>query len=304
MNKVNYIRHHKNVNMKMMGDNVSSIDMALYNGLFLLWNECGFCNELSVNRQDLMMMSKIGSRNTYHKSLWTLHEKKYIKYTPSHNPLVGSKISLYRFDTTTDTSSDTTTSTSSDTSREPLYKLYKLLNNKTIKLIEDYHSFVDNNLESWLRHEKIISDEKSGSDGRIEFKDFWKAYHEISGKDKTDKIPAEKHWKKLSQKEKTLAIEKIKPYVKSINDKKYIKKARTYLSDKTFEDEFKSTKTIYGDSGVVKKRFEWDVENMTAQDLQSMDTVEYNQFNRNYPGAESKIIAAEMKRQQEEKSAL
>jgi hypothetical protein len=276
--------------------------MALYNGLFLLWNECGFCNELSVNRQDLMMMSKIGSRNTYHKSLWNLHEKKYIKYTPSHNPLVGSKISLYRFDTTTDTSSNTTTSTSSDTSREPLYKLYKLLNNKTIKLIESHHSFVDNNLESWLRHEKVILDEKSENDGRVDFEDFWKLYDKKVG----GKKDAKKKFDNLKIEDQERIMEILPMYKKSTPEKQYRPNPATFLNQERWknEDEFKPAKPTYGDSGVVKKRFEWDVDSMTAQDLQSMDTVEYNHFNRKYPGAESKIIAAEMKRQQEEEIGI
>jgi hypothetical protein len=54
---------------------------------------------------------------------------------------------------------------------------------------------------------------------------------------KTDKDPALKHWKKLTEAERNLAIEKITDYYDSVENKKYVKKARTYLADKSFNDE-------------------------------------------------------------------
>lgn len=71
-----------------------------------------------------------------------------------------------------------------------------------------------------------------------EFSLFWDSYHTISGMIKTDKDSAEKHWKKLKKEEQQKAIDNIKPYYDSLNDKKFCKKARTYLSDKNFNDEF------------------------------------------------------------------
>lgn len=73
-----------------------------------------------------------------------------------------------------------------------------------------------------------------------DFNLFWNSYHEISGKPKTDLRAAEKYWNKLNESEKKKAFDNIKPYCESISDKKYIKKARTYLADKNFNDEFKS----------------------------------------------------------------
>jgi hypothetical protein len=72
----------------------------------------------------------------------------------------------------------------------------------------------------------------------VMFDQFWIKYHELSGKPKTDRAAAEKKWSKLSEVERTNAIENIVPYVKSISEKKYIKKARTYLEDRNFNDEF------------------------------------------------------------------
>ncbi len=75
----------------------------------------------------------------------------------------------------------------------------------------------------------------------VEFEEFWTKYHKITGLRPTDKEPARKYWKRLTIKEKNKAVEAIKPYFDSLNDKRYCKKARTYLGDKNYYDEFKST---------------------------------------------------------------
>jgi len=71
-----------------------------------------------------------------------------------------------------------------------------------------------------------------------DFDFFWLKYHAITGKLKTDKDDALKHWSKLKQHEKTRAIGNIQNYADTQDDKQYLKKARTYLSDKNFNDEF------------------------------------------------------------------
>ena len=68
---------------------------------------------------------------------------------------------------------------------------------------------------------------------------FWDTYHSITGLSKTDYQAALKYWNKLSDQERQKAIDNIKPYFYSLNDKKYCKKARTYLADKNFNDEIK-----------------------------------------------------------------
>jgi hypothetical protein len=71
-----------------------------------------------------------------------------------------------------------------------------------------------------------------------DFMFFWDSYHKITGKQKTDKKPAYKKWLRLHKSDKETAILNIKPYFDSLNDKKYCKKARTYLEDENFNDEF------------------------------------------------------------------
>lgn len=73
---------------------------------------------------------------------------------------------------------------------------------------------------------------------------FWDSYHQITGLTKTDKEAAFKYWNKLKPDEQQKAIDNISAYYNSLNDKKYCKKARTYLADKNFNDEFKQSKRL------------------------------------------------------------
>jgi hypothetical protein len=152
--QVNYILHHKNVNIKIINSDLNSTHISLYNALFLIWNECGFDTELSVNRNDVMKLSKIGSANTYTKCLKELDSKGFIKYNPSYNPLIGSKINLYRFDKGSDNSSvkgsSKGTDKGSDKGSDTLYKLNKLLNKETIKLINSNPEVLNENLSLWI----------------------------------------------------------------------------------------------------------------------------------------------------------
>ena len=77
-----------------------------------------------------------------------------------------------------------------------------------------------------------------------DFNIFWDSFHEITGKRKTDKTPTFNYWKKLSEEERNLAMQNIKAYFDSVREKKYVKKARTYLADKNFNDEFKPARVI------------------------------------------------------------
>lgn len=77
--------------------------ISLYLALFRLWNRNRFKNPITVCREELMNMAKIGSRNTYVKNLRDLQKQGFLKYMPSHDITLGSKVYLYRFDTTAGT---------------------------------------------------------------------------------------------------------------------------------------------------------------------------------------------------------
>ncbi len=60
--------------------------------LFQSWNINRFQNPISITRNEVMRISKIFSKATYHKCVNELHQKGYINYEPSHNPFKGSLI--------------------------------------------------------------------------------------------------------------------------------------------------------------------------------------------------------------------
>ena len=73
---------------------------------------------------------------------------------------------------------------------------------------------------------------------------FWEHFHKITTLKKTDYKAAFAYWKKLSITEQRKAYNMVPKYFNSLKDKKYCKKARTYLSDKNYNDEFETTESI------------------------------------------------------------
>ncbi|HPQ79654.1 MAG TPA: hypothetical protein PLG47_04335 [Candidatus Dojkabacteria bacterium] len=82
------------------------------------------------------------------------------------------------------------------------------------------------------------------SKATVTFEQFWEHYHTVTKLPKTDRAAAETKWKRLKPKEKEKAIEMVEAYYGSLNDKKYCRKARTYLENKNFNDEFKIVKDV------------------------------------------------------------
>lgn len=66
--------------------------IAVYMALFQLWclNRC--INPISINRNEVMLLAKIGSIATYHNCMKHLHEQSYITYKPSKNPYKSSMV--------------------------------------------------------------------------------------------------------------------------------------------------------------------------------------------------------------------
>lgn len=80
--------------------------ISLYMSLFRCWNLNFFHNPVSISRDEMMKMSKIGSVNTYLKCLKELNAWNYIRYEPSHNRHKGSLVYMFTFDNTCDNSSE------------------------------------------------------------------------------------------------------------------------------------------------------------------------------------------------------
>lgn len=95
---MNYIKHLTGFFEKVIIDKtLNPTHISLYIALFQFWNCNRFKNPISINRDELMRISKISSKATYHKCLRNLHELEYINYQPSYNPFKGSHVIMFNF---------------------------------------------------------------------------------------------------------------------------------------------------------------------------------------------------------------
>lgn len=95
---MNYIKHLTGFFEKVTGDKtLNPTHISLYIALFQFWNCNRFKNPISISRDEVMRISKISSKATYHKCLKGLHTQGYIKYEPSYNPFKGSHVFLFNF---------------------------------------------------------------------------------------------------------------------------------------------------------------------------------------------------------------
>jgi hypothetical protein len=148
---MNYIRHLTAVFEKTDADQrLTPFHISLYMALFRIWNINYFRNPIIIARDEIMQMSKIGSVNTYTKSLKELNQWGYIKYEPSFNPHKGSQIYLYSFDKGADRSSE--------------MALRPLINNTNTKnetnLGKQAQNFNDNNFMEIKEKEKLRQKKK------------------------------------------------------------------------------------------------------------------------------------------------
>lgn len=96
---MNYIRHLNAFFSLVRSDNrLACSHVSLYLALFQYWNFNRFQNPFPVYRDNLMNLSKIGSKNTYHKCIKELHEAKYIYYQPTASKFLPVRISVIRLD--------------------------------------------------------------------------------------------------------------------------------------------------------------------------------------------------------------
>lgn len=95
---MNYIKHLTGFFDKVANDRqLNPTHISLYMSLFQFWNCNRFKNPISISRDEIMRISKISSKATYHKCLKALHSQGYIKYEPSYNPFKGSHVFLFNF---------------------------------------------------------------------------------------------------------------------------------------------------------------------------------------------------------------
>lgn len=194
-------------------DNIKVAHTALYFYIIDSWNRYGQKEKFGLPTYRTMEALSIKSKNTYYGVLNDLIKFGFVKLIQkSKNQNTSNIISI------------SATSSGESASKSAL----DLANIQHVSQREDSEGV------STVPIDKQVNKEQD----KYSFEDFWKHYHDITGLLKTDKESAKKYWNGLPKKEKETAYEKVEEYWDSLNDKKYARKARTYLDTKTFNDEF------------------------------------------------------------------
>ena len=95
---MNYIKHLTGFFERVIIEKtLNPTHISLYMALFQFWNCNRFRNPISISRDEVMRISKISSKATYHKCLKNLHALRYIDYQPSYNPFKGSHVIMFNF---------------------------------------------------------------------------------------------------------------------------------------------------------------------------------------------------------------
>lgn len=211
--KVNYIKHLQSVVEHINNDNrLSPWHISLYHALFHCWNDNRLENPVSINRNELMQLSKIGSMNTYTKTLKELSDWEYLRYEPSKNRWVGSKVYMYRFDTSSDNSNDNTTVKSIDKTdelplitqvRPSLKSIKNSKENKGLKELKSKTSFALPELEAIKEFFKTTN--STGSEAEKFFNHYESNGWLVGGKSKMKNWQAAaRNWMLNSEKFQTL----------------------------------------------------------------------------------------------------
>lgn len=77
---------------------IGATHISLYMALFQLYNLNNFCNPVYISRSPLMVLAKISGLATYHKCIKQLQEYGYLRYEPSYNPAIRSKVFMLKMD--------------------------------------------------------------------------------------------------------------------------------------------------------------------------------------------------------------
>lgn len=96
---MNYIHHLTNFYACIEHDtSLTPCHISLYMALFQYWNLHRFQDAIPIYRENLMRLSRIGSKNTYHKCLKELHQAHYIKCHPPSSKFQPIKITMLPLD--------------------------------------------------------------------------------------------------------------------------------------------------------------------------------------------------------------
>ena len=135
---MNYIKHLAGFFDRVASDErLNPTHVSMYVSLFQFWNASRFQNPISISRNELMKVSKISAKATYHKCMRELNDFGYLKYMPSYNPFKGSLVYLFNFQTGIEQPPDThhtKNGTGSEQAQEPYINTSNIINQTELNL--------------------------------------------------------------------------------------------------------------------------------------------------------------------------
>ena len=135
---MNYIRHLAGFFDRVAADErLNPTHISMYVSLFQFWNASRFQNPISISRNELMRVSKISAKATYHKCMRELNDFGYLQYRPSYNPFKGSLVYLFNFQTSSKQAGNahhTKNETGSEQEQEPYINGSNIINQTVLNL--------------------------------------------------------------------------------------------------------------------------------------------------------------------------
>lgn len=135
---MNYIKHLAGFFDRVACDErLNPTHVSMYVSLFQFWNASRFQNPISISRNELMKVSKISAKATYHKCMRELNDFGYLQYKPSYNPFKGSLVYLFNFQTGSEQPPDThhtKNDTGNEQAQEPYINSSNIINQTELNL--------------------------------------------------------------------------------------------------------------------------------------------------------------------------
>ena len=172
---MNYIRHLAGFFDRVAKDDrLGPLHVSMYVSLFQFWNASRFKNPISISRSELMRVSKISAKATYHKCIKELNNYGYLRYEPSFNPIRGSLVYLFNFETgdePLEERSHTKIKPASSQVEEPYINNTNIINSKLAKeqahemSIDEFEKNNDNSSGEFhvTKNKKIVTHENTSS---------------------------------------------------------------------------------------------------------------------------------------------
>lgn len=148
---MNYIQQVNGFWAKAETDDLTGNDIAVYFAILKYCNSLNWLNPFICHWHIICQYSKV-SKNTYYKCVERLNNLNYIVFKKGERSKSMPKITVLEFENKKGTIKEQEGNTEG-IKREQEGNLYKLLNNKTIKLINENSKLVNEKIEKWINSE-------------------------------------------------------------------------------------------------------------------------------------------------------